>query len=221
MRRHALYLLVLLTSGCASWHGGVSVETVLRASQNVGAELQREPASLGPVFQQPLRRMQVTSSFGKRRRRNHHGVDLRASTGTPFYAAADGIVVYADDRINGYGLSVIVRHRRGFATLYAHASELRVDLGERVTRGQCLGFAGESGNATGPHLHFELRDGLKPVDPLVTLQSLKKPQTPLPQEPAILQKEPAVEPLDPEPESEPEVETDEKTPTEELTSPSP
>jgi murein DD-endopeptidase MepM/ murein hydrolase activator NlpD len=119
----------------------------------------------------PLANPIITSTFGYRvhpifgDRRLHSGIDLRASSGTPIKAAAPGEVVFAGWR-GGYGNCTIVDHGGGVATLYAHQSALKVAPGDEVSRGQVIGAAGATGNATGPHLHFEVRVNGVPVDPL-------------------------------------------------------
>ena len=154
-----------------------SVEGVLRRHLGKSAPLpatNRSPASnvastldqarqIG--FQRPLREIQITSPFGRRDGRPHEGIDFQAPEGTPFYAAADGIVVFAGSSINGYGNTVILLHAGRYSTLYAHASALIVQPGETILKGQALGYVGETGNATAPHLHFELRHELAPLNP--------------------------------------------------------
>lgn len=118
-------------------------------------------------FVAPLDRMVVSSEFAERRgikRRKHLGLDLRAPRGTPVAASQAGRVVFSGTQ-RGFGRVVIVDHGRGVRTYYAHLSGFAVGDGEGVSRGQTLGFVGQSGNATGPHLHFELRRDGKPVDP--------------------------------------------------------
>jgi murein DD-endopeptidase MepM/ murein hydrolase activator NlpD len=101
----------------------------------------------------------------------HTGVDIGVATGTPVGAAAGGVVVLAgtnvvDGRLVGYGTYVVIAHGGGLYTLYAHLSQLSVVAGERVRAGQAIGLSGSTGNSTGPHLHFEVRDGDEPVDPM-------------------------------------------------------
>ena len=90
--------------------------------------------------------------------------------GTPIKAAEDGVVAYAGNELKGYGNLVLVRHSNGFVTAYAHASELAVKKGETIKRGQVIGKAGATGNVSGPQLHFEVRKGATPVDPMQYLQ---------------------------------------------------
>ena len=87
----------------------------------------------------------------------HTGIDYGCPTGTPILASADGIVMKADWDINGYGRCVIILHDAGHATLYAHLSEIKVYLNQKVKQGDVIGLSGFTGNSTGPHLHFEAR----------------------------------------------------------------
>ena len=105
----------------------------------------------------------------------HTGVDIGVPTGTPIGAAADGVVALAGTnvvggRAVGYGTYVVIAHGGGLYTLYGHLSRLDVVAGERVSAGERIGLSGSTGNSTGPHLHFEVRQGYQPVDPLPYLQ---------------------------------------------------
>lgn len=112
----------------------------------------------------------VSSPFGYRihpifgTRRLHTGWDMRAGSGTPIAAAAEGIVVSAGVR-GGYGNAVVIDHGGGLATLYAHQSSMAVSAGQQVAQGQVIGYVGCTGYCTGAHLHFEVRVGGTPVDP--------------------------------------------------------
>ncbi len=131
------------------------------------AKSERAPANRPMILSQtPLARMKVTSAFKGKSRNNHQGVDLDARRGTPIACASDGIVVHAGEGMRGYGLTVIVRHGNEIATLYAHADELAVNVGDKVVAGQTLGYVGSTGNASGPHLHFEVRRDTAAVDPM-------------------------------------------------------
>ncbi len=114
---------------------------------------------------------QIVSRFGDRSDplsgeggRFHAGVDLKADMGTPVYAAADGIIANAQFA-NRYGRVIVVDHGNGMSTLYAHLSLFEVIPGEEVRRGQLIGHSGASGRVSGPHLHFEVRQGGTPVNP--------------------------------------------------------
>jgi len=113
----------------------------------------------------------ISSGFGTRVHpilgevRMHTGIDYAAGTGAPIKAAGSGIVVWAGPR-GGYGNAVIIDHRNGLATLYAHQSRVNATVGQKVSTGQVVGFVGQTGMSTGPHLHFEVRELGTPVDPL-------------------------------------------------------
>ena len=107
----------------------------------------------------------VRSKYGVRRRRNHNGVDVALTTGEPIYAAFDGKVRYSKFNLGGYGNLVIVRHKNGLETWYAHLSRRNVDENEYVKAGQVIGFGGSTGRSTGPHLHFECRYSDQTFDP--------------------------------------------------------
>jgi murein DD-endopeptidase MepM/ murein hydrolase activator NlpD len=106
--------------------------------------------------------------YGVRAGQRHDGIDIAAPEGTPVLAAGAGSVIYAGEQA-GYGALVILKHDGGLVTLYAHNSKLLVGEGERVRRGQPIARVGESGRTSGPHLHFEVRDGTRPKNPLLFL----------------------------------------------------
>jgi murein DD-endopeptidase MepM/ murein hydrolase activator NlpD len=122
-------------------------------------------------FRWPIDRAAVGSPFGTRAGRQHEGIDLPAPVGTPVYAAADGQVVYAGSGIRGYGNLIVIQHEGDLLTVYAHNSELLVAQGDKVRVGQRIALSGQSGHASGPHLHFEVRSGQIPVDPVSYLSS--------------------------------------------------
>ena len=115
-----------------------------------------------PIWHTPVRG-QVISAFGDRHGK-HHGVDIKVKKGEPIRAARTGTVIYAS-RMNKYGLIAILDHHDGFQTRYAHLHRLAVNKGDQRQQGDLIGFAGESGNAKGIHLHFEIRLKGQPVDP--------------------------------------------------------
>ncbi len=110
-------------------------------------------------------RGRLSSRFGRRWGKDHEGIDVSGSVGTPIKAADGGKVVTAG-WINGYGKAVIIDHENGYKTLYAHANSLKVKKGDRVYRGQVIATIGTSGRVTGPNLHFEVQKNGVPVDPL-------------------------------------------------------
>jgi len=107
----------------------------------------------------------VTSGFGLRWGRMHEGIDIAVAEGTPVRAAGAGTVIYAG-WMGGYGNLVVVDHGNGLSTAYAHNSSLGVGVGQSVTAGQVVSYSGNTGNSTGPHVHFEVRVNGSAVDPL-------------------------------------------------------
>lgn len=97
----------------------------------------------------------LTSNFGARWGRNHNGIDIGASTGTPVYASDDGIVTCSEYK-NSFGNLIKIDHQNGYETYYAHNSQLLVSEGETVKKGQLIAKVGSTGNSTGPHCHFEI-----------------------------------------------------------------
>ena len=94
------------------------------------------------------------------------GINIAVPEGTPVKASDDGVVAYSGNELKGYGNLVLVRHSNGYVTAYAHASELMVKRGDSVKRGQTIAKSGQTGNVTSPQLHFEIRKGATPVDPM-------------------------------------------------------
>jgi murein DD-endopeptidase MepM/ murein hydrolase activator NlpD len=114
----------------------------------------------------------VGDGFGPRGDAFHAGVDLLAPRGTPVLAAGPGTVTWAGWRAGGWGRLVVVRHPDGVRTLYAHLASISVRVGWQISGGTILGHVGASGDATGPHLHFEVRVGGAAIDPLGALVPL-------------------------------------------------
>lgn len=121
----------------------------------------------GNVFAWPLSG-EVSSGFGQRNGRRHQGIDVRAPSGAPIRAAEAGRVVHSGP-LGDYGNAVVLAHPGGFATVYAHALRVGVRRGERVRRGQVVAEVGATGNASGPHLHFEIRRRDRARNPLLYL----------------------------------------------------
>ncbi len=118
----------------------------------------------GPWLAWPIAGGVVSSGFGTRNGAPHEGIDIAAPEGTDVLAAAAGVVVYSG-RMSGYGNIVIVKHEDGLLTVYAHNSRNLVRAGDRLRRGETLARVGQTGRATGSHLHFEVRKGEIPRDP--------------------------------------------------------
>ena len=138
------------------------------AGPRTQAALRQPPAACPLPLSWPLD-LPVSDPFGPRGLRFHAGIDIPAGTGTPVTAAESGRVVYAGWRYGGWGIEVTIAHRRQVRTIYAHLSRVLVALGQRVSVGQLIGRVGETGDATGPHLHFEVRYRGAAVDPLPAL----------------------------------------------------
>lgn len=113
----------------------------------------------------PVNGGKLSSRFGKRGKRAHEGIDIAAPEGTAVLAAADGTVIYAGSGLKGYGKLVIIRHKAGLVTVYAHNKRNLVREAVMVKQGQVIAEVGHTGRTTGNHLHFEVRQGEKPLDP--------------------------------------------------------
>lgn len=122
-------------------------------------------------FANPVKnRVRFTSGFGMRWGRMHNGSDFAGPVGTPIYSTADGVVTFSGWS-GGYGRMVKIQHEFGIETRYAHMSRIRVQEGQRVSRGQLIGDMGNSGRSTGPHLHYEVRVGGRPVNPMTYIKA--------------------------------------------------
>jgi murein DD-endopeptidase MepM/ murein hydrolase activator NlpD len=150
-----------------------AVQPLAAAPQPEVAKAQvKEPeqtASLsGPSseFRWPARG-RVIAGFGANG--GNEGINIAVPEGTPVKAAEAGIVTYAGSEVKGYGNLVLIRHENGYVSAYAHNGELNVKRGEQVKRGQVIAKSGQTGNVTSPQLHFEIRKGQQPVDPVAHL----------------------------------------------------
>ncbi|MBU0600315.1 peptidoglycan DD-metalloendopeptidase family protein [bacterium] len=108
----------------------------------------------------------IVSYFELRNGRMHQGIDIKAPEGTEIKAISDGTVIYSSNSFRGYGNIVIIKHQDNFHSVYAHNKENLVKIGQKVTKGQVIALVGNTGNADCFHLHFELRNKGKPMDPL-------------------------------------------------------
>ncbi|KAF2515205.1 peptidoglycan DD-metalloendopeptidase family protein [Flavobacterium foetidum] len=126
--------------------------------------------AIQPVQNENLKR--VASGFGYRIdpftkvRKMHNGMDFTANTGAPIYATGDGVVERADNTASGYGNHVVIRHGFGYESLYAHLSKYNCRPGQRVKRGDVIGYVGSTGRSEGPHCHYEVHKDGKVVNPL-------------------------------------------------------
>jgi murein DD-endopeptidase MepM/ murein hydrolase activator NlpD len=134
-----------------------SVETPAKPAETTGAL---------PTFRWPVRGKVITAYGAKANGKANDGINLAVPEGTPVKAAEDGVVAYSGNELKGYGNLVLVRHANGYVTAYAHASELLVKRGDTIKRGQVIAKSGQSGEVGSPQLHFEIRKGSTPVDPL-------------------------------------------------------
>jgi murein DD-endopeptidase MepM/ murein hydrolase activator NlpD len=135
----------------------LSVETPVKATEATRAL---------PTFRWPVRGKVITSYGAKTNGMANEGINLSVPEGTPVRAAEDGVVGYSGNDVKSYGNLVLVRHSNGYVTAYAHASEVLVKRGDAIKRGQIIAKSGQSGEVGSPQLHFEIRKGSSPVDPL-------------------------------------------------------
>ncbi|HEX5023873.1 MAG TPA: M23 family metallopeptidase [Agriterribacter sp.] len=126
--------------------------------------------AIQPVSNKDLSR--IASGFGYRidpvykTVKMHAGLDFAAPQGTPIYATADGVVRLAGNTGNGYGNHVIINHGYGYETLYGHQYRIKAKVGQRVKRGELIGWVGSTGKSTGPHLHYEVHKNNRHIDPI-------------------------------------------------------
>ncbi len=119
------------------------------------------------TFQWPIQGA-IMSGFGIRHGRRHDGIDIQSKKGTPIHAAGKGIVVFAG-KMRGYGNLILIKHEGGLFTAYAHNSQNLKKMNQKVAAGDVIGKVGMTGRATGPHLHFEVREGQAARNPLFFL----------------------------------------------------
>ncbi|MFV7236531.1 MULTISPECIES: M23 family metallopeptidase [Flavobacterium] len=146
-----------------------SLDAILKLAEAKNDFLSAIPA-IQPVRNENLK--QMASGFGYRTdpftkvRKMHEGMDFTAKTGSPIYATGDGVVARADNTASGYGNHIVIRHGFGYETLYAHLSKYKARAGQRVNRGDIIGYVGSTGRSEGPHLHYEVHKDKKVVNPL-------------------------------------------------------
>ena len=157
-----------------STRGGEPDPDALRANSILTSmdriNLYRIAAEKAP-FSIPVKsNFRYTSGFGPRWGRMHNGPDFAGPIGTPIYATADGVVKKAGWS-SGYGRLITIQHEFGIETRYAHLNSMDVQVGQRVSRGERIGAMGNSGRSTGPHLHYEVRVGGAPVNPMIYIRA--------------------------------------------------
>lgn len=156
---------LLRQAGASTMETGQGIDMPLSAIQGMTTSAAVEPATRSALFDGPL-----TSSFGWREHpvtggmKFHQGVDIAMPVGREVPVAQSGQVAFAGEQ-GGYGLTVVVDHGHGVSTRYAHLSEIRVQAGDVVADGQTIALSGATGRVTGAHLHFEVLDNGKPIDP--------------------------------------------------------
>ncbi|MBP2284299.1 murein DD-endopeptidase MepM/ murein hydrolase activator NlpD [Flavobacterium sp. CG_23.5] len=146
-----------------------SLDYILKLAKAKDKLLAAIPA-IQPVRNENLK--SLASGFGYRTdpftkvRKMHEGMDFSAKIGTPIYATGDGVVEKADNTASGYGNHIVLRHGYGYETLYAHLSKYNCRAGQRIKRGDIIGYVGSTGRSEGPHLHYEVHKDEKVVNPL-------------------------------------------------------
>ena len=146
-----------------------SLDDILKLAEAKSDFLSAIPA-IQPVRNENLKNL--ASGFGYRTdpftkvKKMHEGMDFSAKTGTPVYATGDGIIERADNNASGYGNHIVVRHGFGYETLYAHLSKYNARAGQKVNRGDIIGYVGSTGRSEAPHLHYEVHKNGKVVNPL-------------------------------------------------------
>jgi murein DD-endopeptidase MepM/ murein hydrolase activator NlpD len=132
----------------------------------VAEKTKPEVTSAMPSFRWPVRGRVITAFGAKPSGAQNDGINVAVPEGTPIKASEDGVVAYAGSELKSYGNLVLVRHSNGYVTAYAHASEILVKRDDHVKRGQIIAKAGQTGTVAAPQLHFEIRKGSTPVDPM-------------------------------------------------------
>ncbi len=146
-----------------------SYDELLKEVKNKNKLLASIPA-IQPISNKRLKAF--ASGFGYRihpiykTSKMHTGMDFTAAIGTPIYATGDGYVSTADAGGRGYGNHVVINHGYGYQTLYAHMSRIKARRGQSVKRGEIIGYVGNTGTSTAPHLHYEVRKGGRPINPI-------------------------------------------------------
>jgi murein DD-endopeptidase MepM/ murein hydrolase activator NlpD len=153
--------------------GAKSVEPageIAQAKAKHAVEVPEEAAVL-PTFRWPVRGRIIASFASTLNGERNDGINLAVPEGTPVKAAEDGVVSYAGNGLASNGNLVLIHHSNGYSTVYAHAKELLVKRGDQIKRGQVIAQSGQTGKVNAPQLHFEVRKGAIPIDPVRFLKS--------------------------------------------------
>ncbi len=151
-------------------------DTQYRAAFSAWTEIDRGEAAVAIPSRKPIDKMSLSSDFGTRsdpfsgRRARHNGIDIPAPRGTPIFATADGTIGRAQ-WVSGYGKYVEINHGANIQTRYGHMSEYIVSSGQKVRKGDIIGYVGSTGRSTGNHLHYEVRLSGVPVNPMNFVQT--------------------------------------------------
>ncbi|MEM7018673.1 MAG: M23/M56 family metallopeptidase, partial [Pseudomonadota bacterium] len=163
-----------------SWRAKAGLLGLLLGTSSLSIAVKPEPTSLSMATGEnaaiamvpPVKQPRISSNYGMRiiagKEKFHMGIDYKAPIGTPVYAALSGRVILSADSYKGnknYGKVIVLEHSNNLKTLYSHLSERNVSKGEQVSAGQIIAAVGMTGKTTGPHVHFEVRESDKPVDP--------------------------------------------------------
>ncbi len=146
-----------------------SFDELVELAKDKSRLLEAIPA-IQPIANKDMKRL--ASGFGMRldpftkTPKMHYGVDFSARVGTPVYATGNGIIIRRNDKFNGFGKHIKIDHGYGYTTVYAHLSEYEVRVGQKVKRGEVIGYIGNSGRSSGPHLHYEVRLNGKCLNPV-------------------------------------------------------
>jgi murein DD-endopeptidase MepM/ murein hydrolase activator NlpD len=146
-----------------------SLDEIIKLAKDKEKLLAAIPA-IQPVKNEDLTRM--ASGFGYRNdpftkiRKFHYGMDFTAKTGTPIFATGDGTVIKADNSLSGYGNLIIINHGFGYKSFYAHMSKFKARNGQKVKRGDIIGYVGSTGRSEAPHLHYEVHKDGQPINPI-------------------------------------------------------
>jgi|GEM_PF-541701 len=149
---------------------GNDVEKVAKADAPAAKAVKTAVASSGSAFMWPVNSKKIISGYGpKGSGKVNDGINIASADGEPIWAAADGEVVYVGNELQGYGNMVLIKHGSNKTTTYAHLSRANVDKYDRVKQGEIIGYVGTTGNVKQPQLHFAIRDGKNPIDPVKQL----------------------------------------------------